>query len=80
LSSTFSKKILVFFRELTMETKGWTLAEMAEILGIPENRVSQRIHVKGIEPIFRGAVYPPDTLDRIRDAPMGRPPKPKPDK
>jgi transcriptional regulator with XRE-family HTH domain len=62
-----------------MEAKGWTLAELAETLGIPENRISQRIHVKGIVPLFRGTLYPPDTLDRIRDAPMGRPPKAKPE-
>jgi predicted ArsR family transcriptional regulator len=59
------------------EAKGWTLAELSRELGIPENTVTQRLHVKGIDPLFRGAIYPPDTLDRIREAPMGRPPKKK---
>jgi AraC-like DNA-binding protein len=58
-----------------MEAKGWTLAELSRELGISENTVTQRLHVKGIDPLFRGAIYPPDTLDRIREAPMGRPPK-----
>jgi transcriptional regulator with XRE-family HTH domain len=79
MSTVFSKFFLDFFRKLSMEAKGWTLAELAEKLGIPENTVTQRLHVKGIEPLFRGAIYPPDTLERIREAPMGRPPK-KPDK
>jgi transcriptional regulator with XRE-family HTH domain len=79
MSSIFSKKILDFFRKLNMEAKGWTLAELSKELGITENTVTQRIHVKGIEPLFRGSIYPPDTLDRIRKAPMGRPPKAKPE-
>jgi transcriptional regulator with XRE-family HTH domain len=63
-----------------MPPKGWTLDDLAKELGIEKNAVAQRIHVKGIDPIFRGAIYPPDTLDRIREAPMGRPPKAKQEK
>ena len=62
-----------------MPPKGWTLDDLARELGIAKNAVAQRIHVKGIEPLFRGAIYPPDTLDRIREAPMGRPPKARPE-
>jgi hypothetical protein len=80
MSSIFTKVFLYFFRKLFMDVKGWTLTELAQELHIPENTVTQRLHVKKIEPTFRGAIYPPDTLDRIKDAPMGRPPKPKPDK
>jgi hypothetical protein len=58
-----------------MEAKGWTLAELSRELGISENTVQQRLHRDKIDPTFRGSIYPPDTLDRIRDAPMGRPPK-----
>jgi hypothetical protein len=58
---------------------GYTLQELSDILGIPKNTVSQRIHVKKIKPIARLAIYPPDTLDQIREAPMGRPPKAKPE-
>jgi hypothetical protein len=55
--------------------KGLTLKEIAVALNIPENTAKVRIFRAGIEPLFRGAIYPPDTLDRIREAPMGRPPK-----
>jgi hypothetical protein len=66
-------------RKLIMETKGWTLEELSKILNIPENTVQQRLHRAGIEPIFRGSIYPPDTLKRIEEAPMGRPAKAKPE-
>jgi hypothetical protein len=57
---------------------GYTLQDLSDILGISKNTVSQRIHVKKIKPIARLAIYPPDTLERIREAPMGRPIKAKP--
>ncbi|MDR0759580.1 MAG: hypothetical protein LBF74_05650 [Treponema sp.] len=62
-----------------MEAKGYTLKELAKELGISEHTAHMRVNRAGIEPLFRGAIYPPDTLDRIREAPMGRPPK-KPEK
>jgi hypothetical protein len=62
-----------------MDAKGWTIREMALELGIPPNTVKQRVFQAGIRPITREAIYPPDTLDRIREAPMGRPPKAKPE-
>jgi transcriptional regulator with XRE-family HTH domain len=58
-----------------MEAKGYTLKELAKALGISEHSVHMRISRAGIKPITREAIYPPDTLDRIREAPMGRPPK-----
>jgi hypothetical protein len=60
-----------------MDTKGWTIREMATELDIPPNTVKQRVFQAGIKPITREAIYPMDTLDRIRNAPMGRPPKTK---
>jgi hypothetical protein len=69
----FSKNI----RKLNMDAKGWTMEELAKELSIPENTVMQRIHRHKIEPIYRGSIYPPDTLDQIREAPMGRPRKKK---
>jgi transcriptional regulator with XRE-family HTH domain len=74
MSTLFSKIFLDFFRKRSMEAKGWTLAELAQELGIPENTITQRLHVNGINPLFRGAIYPPDTLDRIRESRIGRPP------
>jgi hypothetical protein len=73
ISSLFSK----FFRKLGMKAEGYTLKELAQALSIPEHTAHMRITRKGIEPIFRGAIYPPDTLDKIREAPMGRPRKGK---
>jgi transcriptional regulator with XRE-family HTH domain len=60
-----------------MEAKGWTLKELAKELGISPNTVKQRVFQAGIKPITREAIYPPDTLDKIREAPMGRPKKGK---
>jgi hypothetical protein len=59
------------------EIKGLTLKEIAETLNIPENTAKVRMFRAGIEPLFRGALYPLDTPDKIREAPMGRPPKAK---
>jgi hypothetical protein len=66
---------LKFFRKLSMEAKGWTLEELAKELGLSKNTTQQRIKRAKIEPVFRGSLYPPDTLKRIVEAPMGRPPK-----
>jgi hypothetical protein len=78
MSSIKSNFLLKIFRKVTMEAKGWTIKEMARELGIPPNTVKQRVFQANIKPITREAIYPPDTLDQIREAPMGRPPKPKP--
>jgi transcriptional regulator with XRE-family HTH domain len=82
MSSTKCRFFLLFLknsRKLNMETKGWTLEELADKLGLSKNTTQQRIKRAKIEPIFRGSLYPPDTLDRIQEAPMGRPPKAKPE-
>jgi hypothetical protein len=52
---------------------------MAKILGIPKHTVETRISRAGIEPVFYGSLYSPDTLEKIKDAKRGRPPKAKPD-
>ena len=59
------------------DVKGLTLQEIAEALALPEKTTHQRIMRAGIEPLFRGALYPLDTLDKIKEVPMGRPPKDK---
>jgi hypothetical protein len=71
----FFSHFFKFFRKINMEAKGWTVREMAAELKIPEHTVQVRISRAGIKPITREAIFPPDTLDRIREAPMGRPPK-----
>jgi hypothetical protein len=58
-----------------MIIEGITISEMAENLGIPKHTVETRLSRAGIEPIFYGSLYSPDTLDKIREAPRGRPKK-----
>ena len=60
--------------------EGETLTEMAEVLGVPQRTVERRIQRAGIRPISREALYPKGTLEKIRDAKVGRPPKAKADK
>jgi hypothetical protein len=61
--------------------EGLTMPEMAEILGIDENTVKQRLWKARIKPLTTKAVYPKGALEVIREVPsVGRPPKPKSDK
>jgi transcriptional regulator len=63
-----------------MEANGYTAKEMAKILKITYDNVRKRIEKAGIKPITKDAIYPADTLEKIRNvAPVGRPPKAKPD-
>jgi hypothetical protein len=59
--------------------EGLTINEMCEVLNLPFKTVEARIQRAGIKPITRQAIYPPETLEIIKKAKMGRPPKPKPD-
>jgi hypothetical protein len=59
-----------------MEVKGFTIKEMATILGIAPNAVKQRLSVAGLKPITREAIYSRETLEAIRNVPgKGRPRK-----
>jgi hypothetical protein len=58
-----------------MEVKGWTLEELAKELKLSKNSTQKRVEREGIEPIFNGSIYPPDTYKRIKEAKPGRPPK-----
>jgi predicted RNA polymerase sigma factor len=62
-----------------MNMEGLTVSEIAEILEIPAQTAARRIERAGIKPITREAVFPFDTVDKIRDARPGRPPKAKPE-
>jgi predicted ArsR family transcriptional regulator len=58
---------------------GMTIQEVADALGISYFAARQRIVRAGIEPISKEALYPEDTLERVRNVPgKGRPRKPKP--
>jgi predicted ArsR family transcriptional regulator len=83
--STRKSNFFLFFSKISRilgmtEVKGYTLKELADELKIPQNRVTQRLHVAGIKPLVREAIYPASALEAIRNVPgRGRPPK-KPDK
>ena len=55
---------------------GYTIKEMADILGIEPNTVKQRLFTAGLKPIIREAVYDKTALEIIRNVKgKGRPPK-----
>jgi hypothetical protein len=63
-----------------MPKEGVTISEMVEATGLRKNTIEVRIHRLGIKPLSYEAIYPPDTLERIKEVKRGRPPKPpKPD-
>jgi DNA-directed RNA polymerase specialized sigma24 family protein len=58
---------------------GYTITEMAGILGIAPNTVMQRLYVAKIKPVTKEAIYEKTALDTIRNVPgKGRPRKAKP--
>jgi predicted ArsR family transcriptional regulator len=58
-----------------LDMTGVTLTEIAEALGIQKKAVEKRLQTAGIKPLTREAIYPPETIDRIRNIHMGRPKK-----
>jgi len=58
-----------------MTIKGITISEMAKELNLKRHAVEVRLSRAGIKPLTMEAIYPPDTLDKIREAPRGRPKK-----
>jgi hypothetical protein len=72
---------LIFHSKIDDEEsmEGYTLAEMAEALGIPVKTIEMRLFRAGIKPIIRGAIYDKSALEAIRNAPgKGRPRKTPP--
>jgi DNA-binding transcriptional regulator LsrR (DeoR family) len=60
---------------------GLTAKEIADILGISYDNVRKRIEKAKIKPITKDAIYPHETVEKIRSvAPVGRPKKAAPDK
>jgi len=57
---------------------GITISYMAKCLGISYQTAARRIERAGIKPLTYEALYPPDTLDKIREAHRGRPKKSPP--
>ena len=59
--------------------EGITIDEMSRLLKLPPKTVAIRIHRAGIKPMTRQAIYPIDTLDKIKNVIMGRPKKAVPE-
>jgi hypothetical protein len=55
--------------------KGVTISEMAKELGLNRHTVENRLIRAGIKPLTYEALYPPDTLEKIREVSRGRPAK-----
>jgi hypothetical protein len=62
-----------------MNMDGYTASEMADLLKVPLKTVKLRLFRKGIKPKTHESLYEKSALDEIREAPMGRPPKAKPE-
>jgi hypothetical protein len=62
-----------------MAKEGITVSEMVEATGLRKNTIEVRIHRLGVKPLSYEALYPPDTLEKIKEVKRGRPTKPKPD-
>ena len=58
-----------------MAIEGWTLEELAKAIGMSRDSTRMRIKYRKITPLYTGSIYPPDTLDKIKEAKVGRPPK-----
>jgi hypothetical protein len=59
-----------------MKVDGYTITELSKALNITPVTVRQRLHIAGIAPLTKEAIYPSDTLEKIKDVPSpGRPPK-----
>jgi hypothetical protein len=57
---------------------GITVSELIQKTGKNRSAIESWLSRNGVKPIIGELLYPPDTLDKIREAKRGRPPKPKP--
>jgi hypothetical protein len=59
--------------------EGLTLTEICDALNIKRKAAEMRLFRAGIKPVTTDALYPSDTIEKIKDAKRGRPAKSKPD-
>jgi len=61
-----------------IDVQGYTIAEMAEIVGIPYGTAKSRLHRAGVKPITKEALYDKSALKVLKDTSgKGRPKKEK---
>jgi hypothetical protein len=85
MSSLFfakKRKLLIFFIFFASLSdmdimEGLTIDEIAKELGLDKPRTAEkRLQIAGIKPISRKALYPLDSVEKIRNWPsVGKPPK-----
>jgi hypothetical protein len=61
-----------------MTYEGITVSEIMKATGFTESAIRSWLSRHSIKPLSDGAIYPTDTLEKIRDTKRGRPSK-KPD-
>jgi hypothetical protein len=83
----FWRKLLIFFIFFIKISdmnimEGLTINEIAKELGLDKPRTAEkRLQIAGIKPISRKALYPLDSVEKIRNWPsVGKPPKKPKDK
>jgi hypothetical protein len=58
--------------------EGYSASQLAELTSKTRHAIEQWLSSHGIKPLSE-ALYPPDTLEKIRKSSRGRPPKAKPE-
>ena len=71
---------IFFIMPIIINVEGFTVAEIAEKLGIPAGTVRTRLSRAGIKPITQSPLYDKSVVEAIRNVPgKGRPKKNKPE-
>ena len=62
-----------------MKVNGFTIQELADVLGISYETAHKRLQTAKIKPLTKEAIYPESALETIRNVPgKGRPKKTEP--
>jgi hypothetical protein len=61
-----------------MIVEGYTTSELAELTQRNRHAVEAWLSYNKIKPVINEVLYPPETLELLKNAKVGRPRKPKP--
>jgi hypothetical protein len=71
----FSKVPEIYYVDTKLtKTEGYTASQLADLTGKTRHAIESWLSLHKIKPLSE-ALYPPDTLDKLREAKRGRPPK-----